>query len=473
MKNNVLGNLKKVLALALSLIMILSLVTGCTSSKNTGKTEDGKTLLIVGDCPAEDTNPEQYKSYVEKVAAFEERHPDIKVEMDTYKYDVQNFMAKFEADTLPTIYYAPMTEAKMLIENGCAADITEQFKARGYYDAVNPFMFENISKDGSVYLLPSDCYDVGIFMNMDILEQAGLVSEDGTPHEPQTWEELAEMAVTIKEKTGKSGFILSTTNNTGGWRFTPIAWSFGTTFMEKDSEGNWQATFDSDECAAALQFVKDLKWKYDVLPENALVDNAEVQTQMAIGSAAMAFGNPQFINECSKKGMKPESVGLVRMPSGPERRVSMMGGGYRVINANATPDQIEAALIYAEEMYGITVNITDAIKENVVSGYEDSIAQGFVVGMYTLTPWKADNEVQSFKIDKAKEMCNVNYNHIALYNNKDDIEYQSEEPVEAQALYALLDTCIQEVLTNKDADCKALLKKAASDFQHNYLDYEN
>ena len=39
-----------------------------------------------------------------------------------------------------------------------------------------------------------------------------------------------------------------------------------------------------------------------------------------------------------------------------------------------------------------------------------------------------------------------------------------------RALYALLDACIQEVLTNENADCAALIQKAASDFQQNYLE---
>ena len=39
------------------------------------------------------------------------------------------------------------------------------------------------------------------------------------------------------------------------------------------------------------------------------------------------------------------------------------------------------------------------------------------------------------------------------------MEIQAEEPVCAQELYGILDSCIQEVLTNKDADCAALLKR--------------
>ncbi|MCR4718947.1 MAG: hypothetical protein K5768_04890 [Firmicutes bacterium] len=57
--------------------------------------------------------------------------------------------------------------------------------------------------------------------------------------------------------------------------------------------------------------------------------------------------------------------------------------------------------------------------------------------------------------------------------NENKIDAHTEVEICAQELYGLLDSCIQEVLTNKDADCKAVIKKAAEDYQSNFLDYEN
>ena len=61
-----------------------------------------------------------------------------------------------------------------------------------------------------------------------------------------------------------------------------------------------------------------------------------------------------------------------------------------------------------------------------------------------------------------------------MYNdfisNLGDCELRPEEPVCAQELYGILDSCIQEILTNKDADISELVRKANKDFQANYLD---
>jgi len=68
---------------------------------------------------------------------------------------------------------------------------------------------------------------------------------------------------------------------------------------------------------------------------------------------------------------------------------------------------------------------------------------------------------------------NANPNHVRLYNEfvaNPTCEIQAEEPVCCQQLYGILAGCIQEVWTNQDADCAAIMEKANSDFQANYLD---
>ena len=72
------------------------------------------------------------------------------------------------------------------------------------------------------------------------------------------------------------------------------------------------------------------------------------------------------------------------------------------------------------------------------------------------------------------KMCDFdNFVSAPYFRKKFNIDFvpeKAEEPICAQELYGILDNCIQEVLTNKDADCAALLEKACSDFQKNYLD---
>lgn len=468
-EENTMNTKTRLMSLMLMLTVSAGLMSGCGGS---GKTADdaNKTVITVGNCPDSEMDPAGYDAMMDKVERFEQEHPDVKIKTDTWTFDSQSYIAKAEGGTLPTVYYVPLTEANNIMNLGYAADITEEFKARGFYDNVNEFILDNISKDGKVYFLPSGCYDVGLAMNMDLMEQAGYVESDGTPVEPQTWQELAEMAVKVKEVTGKSGFIFPTTGNAGGWRFMPIAWSYGVEFMKQDESGKWIASFDTPECVEALQFVKDLKWKYDVLPANTLVDTKEIQKQMGTGECAMTFGEPTQISRYMTYGIQPNGIGVTRIPAGPKKKVSLMGGSYFVINVDSTPEQIKAAIDW-REFDGDTMNLNESIKTNIAKDIETKKANNEIIGLQTLSPWKSDCEVNTYKADEYGKNSNVNMNHIKLYNDKNGIEYQAEEPIDAQALYALLDACIQEVLTNKDADCAALIHKAAADFQQNNLDY--
>ena len=92
-----------------------------------------------------------------------------------------------------------------------------------------------------------------------------------------------------------------------------------------------------------------------------------------------------------------------------------------------------------------------------------------IVGMSVL-----GGETEKYKYTKelAEEFYNMKPNAVRLYNESllsKNLEIQPEEPVCAQDLYSLLDNCIQQVLNDKNADCKSIIEKANNDFQINYL----
>ncbi len=82
---------------------------------------------------------------------------------------------------------------------------------RGYDGMFNEDILELISgENGEIYAFPINSYVLGLAVNTELFEQAGLLEEDGTPKQPKDWNEVAEFAVQIKEKTGKPGFVFPT-----------------------------------------------------------------------------------------------------------------------------------------------------------------------------------------------------------------------------------------------------------------------
>ena len=90
-----------------------------------------------------------------------------------------------------------------------------------------------------------------------------------------------------------------------------------------------------------------------------------------------------------------------------------------------------------------------------------------------MSVWSNESEALKYEQQLIDENINTNPNHVRLYNEfaaNCPCEVMAEEPVSAQQLYATLDRCLQEVMTNENADCAAILEEANSDFQSNYLD---
>ena len=458
----------KIVALSVAAAMSLSLFTGC-GNKDTAKDKQGRTVISVGEWPSKEGDELNREN--EKKARFEEANKDVSIQPDVWKFDVKTFYAKAAGGKLPTLYNTNYTELSQVMAAGYSADLTEVLHKRGYDGMLNKDVLEVVSKDGKIFSFPISAYVQGLGYNTELFEAAGLMEPDGTPKQPKDWDEVVEFAVKIKEKTGKAGIVFPTINNAGGWIFTPLAWSFGTEFMKKDSDGKWKATFNSPECAAALQYIKDLKWKYDVLPQNTIVDGEEFNKIFATGGAAMMITAGDIPRKVVQYGMTPDQLGIMAIPAGPKRHVTLLGGYSTSVKDNATAEQIDAAVRWIE--MGTNFRATDEYKKNLQDSLEEQASKNQLIGIRSMSVWSQKAESVEFSNSMTDKYSNSNINHVKLYNNfvaDCPAEIQAEEPVCAQELYVVLDGCIQKVLTDKDADCAAILEKANAEFQSNYLD---
>lgn len=454
----------KAVALLVALVMSITLFVGCDK-----KGEDGQTVISVGEWPSKE-GPELDKAN-EKKARFESANTDVQVEPDVWRFDIKTFFAKAAGGKLPTLYNTNYTELSQIIDSEYSADLTEVLSKRGYDGMLNEDVLEVVSKDGKIFSFPISAYVMGLAYNTEMFEAAGLMEADGTPKQPKTWDEVVEFALKIKEATGQAGIIFPTANNAGGWIFTPLAWSFGTEFMKKDADGKWKATFNSPECTAALQFIKDLKWKYDVIPQNTLVDGEEYNKIFATGGAAMQITAGDIPRKVVKYGMTPDQLGIMAIPAGPKRHVTLLGGYATSVNSNATEEQIDAAVRWIE--MAASFKATEEYKTNLKVSLEDQKAKNQLIGIKSMSTWSQKAESVAVSNAMIDEYANSNPNHVKLYNDfvaNCPADIQAEEPVCAQELYVTLDGCIQAVLTDENADCAAILEKANADFQSNYLD---
>lgn len=454
--------MKRIAALAMSACLLVC-AGGC------GKKEavsDGTVKISIGNWPSK-TDEANYERHMKWKEQMKEKYPNIDITPDIGAVDIQTFLTKASSGQLPTLYITYFTEASKIINEGYSLDITKFIDKYGYKDAVKKNIMDMVTSDGKIYGLPANSYAMGLMINMNLFEKAGLVNDDGTPKVPETFEQLADYSKIIREKTGKAGFILPTTNNCGGWHFMNIAWAYGVEFM-KEENGKYKATFDNEKAVEALQYVKDLKWKYNALPENTFIDQKEMNKLFATDEGAMFLSSPPVDSLVTDYGMNKDSIASATIPAGPKAKVSLMGGGINMVEANATDEQADACFKWLEIIGKAPVVTEDTLKSEEES-FKMRNEKGLIVGPEGYGIW--DNRLNEDKLTALREKyTNVNMKLFENYLKFDGVTIKPEEPVNCQELYNILDGIIQEVLNNKNADVKALVAKANSDFQKNYLD---
>ena len=468
---------KKIIAMILCSAILTVAFAGCSPSNTANdKDEQGRTVLSIGNWPAEDTTDVDYlETITRQKKEFEEENPTMTVTPDTWGFDLDTFYSKAAANQLPGLFYSNFTEIEKIKSGEYYTDLSEGLKRAGYENVFNPAILELISNDGEIVTFPTNAYSLGLAYNVDLFEKAGLMEADGTPMQPKDWNEVVEFGKKITEKTGKVGFAIPTMGNCGGWLFTPIAWGYGVEFMKGDGNGGYSATFDSQETIDALQFISDLKWKHNIFGNNALIDLVEYYKQFAIGNIGMIITAGNFTSQLYQYEMPIEHMGIMAIPAGPEKHVTLTGGYTATVANDKTEDQVDVAIKWLEKVGSGNI-LTDALKETIEKNFKDTVEDNELVGIDELSVWNSDTEINKYRAEMREKYTNININHVRLYNESltnPNIEFRPEEPVCAQELYAVLDGIIQEILTNKDSDIPLLVKKANADFQANYLNNLN
>lgn len=480
----------KVISLLLCVMLVISMMAGCKKNDtttdssgddtskvtqgadSTNKTDDTKTEdtqkevnLKLGIYP-EDTDTANIELHEEYIKKFEAMYSGSKVERANYKYATDTFVPLAESGNLPTIFETWYTEPQKLINGSYVADITDILQERGWLDEMNPSIKELLSKDGKTFGIPRDGYALGLMLNVELFEEAGLVDADGYPIYPKTWDELAQTAKTIKDKTGAAGIVLLAKDNAGGWHFSNIAWCFGATLTLEES-GKFVANVDSPEAIKAMEYVKSLKWEYNVLTDDPTNEDwGSGFAQLGTGAAAMYIAANDAVNQPTQNnGLAVDKLAMCAIPAGPSGdQFSLSGGTPYMFSKNATKEEINAALDYLVVM-GKSPEVTDESKAGMQADAENKVANGIPV-IPNFPAW-ISQELLDVQAQIVKDYGNVDPKLYDSYFSavKKDGNLRMEEKGSAQDLYAELTKVLQAVITDKNADVAALMKTADENYQ--------
>ena len=414
----------------------------------------------------EDTLTEDIKVYEGYVEALKATNPNVTYKPAYYKYAADTFMPMVQSGNTPTIFETWFTEPQKLIKAGAVADITDELQARGWLDKMNPAIKDILSdENGRVYGVPRDGYALGMMLNVELFEEAGLVDADGYPIYPKTWAELAETAKTIKDKTGSAGLCLLAKDGAGGWHFSNIAWAFGATLSIANDDGTYKANLNSPEAIKAMEYVKSLKWDYDVLtadPTNE--DWGTGFTQIGTGNAAMYIGaNDAVAQPTQVNGLPVDKLAMCPIPAGDGGQFSLYGGTPYMFSKDATSEEINAALDFLEVM-----GRAPEVNDNVIAGLKADAQNRVNNGVPVIQPfpsWTNQDYIDA-QLAVVKEFQNVDPKMFQSYFDATSSEgLRVEEPGLTQEMYGELTNVLQAVLTDKNADVKALMDTANKNYQ--------
>jgi len=467
-KNNV-----RYLLVSLFLLCLLA-AAGC------GSKEPERIQITIGMWPDESL-AKDVAVFMEWKEAFEADYPQYEIIGQSYTYNPDTFLAKATSKTLPVVFQTYFTEPQKLIENGFIRDITEQLNALGWYDKMDASMREAVSKDGKIYGVPRDGYGLGLFLNLAMLYDIGVIDKDengqyqlydesGEPLYPTTFEEIYEVSLKVVEGFDNTyGMVILSADKNGGWQFSNMAWNFGCEALQvQNADGSWSAQLNHPGAVDALEWIQMMRCMELISPDTSL-SYADWYQKIGSGQAAMAIaGSDAIALPVTNFNFNKDDIAFVPMPTGDgESYCSLFGGTPYVFAENATDEQVEGALLFLKYM-GRSPETDEVARNAMRSGYELAQAKGMPI-LPEIRPWVNEDFV-AMATEMETQYINVNRLYYQDFYDTIHDRKKAEEPYYSQDMYALLDNALQEILSNPfQASANSVLTTADSQFESNYL----
>lgn len=398
-----------------------------------------------------------------------ERNPGVTFEAEEYNFDGEQRLMDvdqfLEQGTIMS--YTWSSGIVTLGREGRLADLSEALEERGWTQYISAADRELLmDEDGSVYGIPYSGYALGLMCNKRLFEEAGLVDESGRVLTPKTWEELAQYAVQIKERTGQAGLCLLAGDNAAAWHFSNIAWNFGLEeFCTANADGGYTAHLNDPAAVAAMEFVKDLKWKYDVLtPDPESEDYNTGYAHLTQQTAAMYIAGNDSVGMLVGENFEPDDLVLTAIPAGPQGdQHSLSASGAIVISANADEEEIEAALDLVELLLK-GPELSEEKKAQIDRRIAEEAAQN-IPTIPQFAVW-SNEELQSYEEEALTALGNMDIS--AAKEFFDAVKTPGNlkgEGAFASDLYGEILKVMHQVLNDPEADVEALMNEANENYQ--------
>lgn len=438
-------------ALVATLAALTLALTACSGGAPGGEGPDGKVSITVSGLP-DRSKPEERAAFEADLEAFRVANPDIEITAEETLWDPQTFAAQLAGGTLPTVIDLPPTEMGSLIGNNQVKDLTAVVEASETLRNLPESMLEfGRSPDGKYFGVPAYAYSMGLMINRDLFERAGL-----DPDKPlATWDDVRAAAKAITEKTGEVGYAIPATEGASGWILNSTIPSFGGEMMTQVN-GEWVLDLTAEPIQQAVQLLYDMRWEDNSLGVNSLISDSDINTMFAAGKLGMTIrGGDAYQNMILVNGFPKEDYGMFPMPQSEDGLGTTGGGRVAIVRPDATDAQATAVVKWLE-FHHFAPYLSE---ENAVTWAQARQAEGLPVPEVGLP--RVSGEVMTKFMGWIEPYVNVPMGQIQSYlDSADTLTIYGEPPYATGEIFEAFAPVIQAVLGRQDADIPALLQTA-------------
>ena len=301
--------MKKIIALLLVLVMVMSLAACGEKPVEGGEVQDGKTTVTMIAAQYGDETAAWWKDFEAK---FETANANIDLVVDVVSWNdiytvVNTRIANGEAPDLLNIDGFADYQADDLL-----LPAEEWVSPETYAKFFDSFLEQSVV-DGTVWAVPDLASARALYYNADILTAAGV-------EVPTTWEELVAACEAIKAYDPEIyPWGVDMTTDEGQACFAYYAWNNAGGFV--DAEGNW--TLNTAENVEAVNFIVSMVNDGLTNTDPTTETRYKLQEMFAAGKVAMMIGPNQISKYCENNG--GINYGIAALPTNGDKAGASVG----------------------------------------------------------------------------------------------------------------------------------------------------
>lgn len=281
--------MKKVIALLLTLIMVISIV-GCSNSSSTPKQPDSKSDTASGKIVFL-TMAEYHDANVEAVKAYSEAYPNVNVELQEYPFSQLFDVIEVKLGSKSSEFDVILTDTTMVSGyafRGFIQPIDSAFSAQDKSDLTDAAIKAG-TFNGQFYAPPLKNSSQVLYYNKKLLDKAGVKYPSEDPKERMTWEDLVPIAQQVmKASNDPTIFGLTFEQISRPYQILPLSDSLGGAGIGDDAM-TVDGYINSDKWVKAMQWYSDIHNKLSIAPKG--VKPAETVGLFSAGKLAFFVGN--------------------------------------------------------------------------------------------------------------------------------------------------------------------------------------